>query len=127
VGGVFDATALGLLFPPPGPQGLPPPGRAGVFGSDSAAQVRLVPHQPLKQPALNQTFAVQALITKGLAAEFPANGQAGDLLCTTMRVGKPPRDVEIGTLWFCEKGGIDQANPAHWRQVLLGPVFSGQG
>jgi hypothetical protein len=120
VGGVFDATGGGLQLADI------PPGRAGVFGSDSAAQVRLVPHQPLKQPALNQTFAVQALITKGLAAEFPANGQAGDLLCTTMR-GEPPRDVEIGTLWFCEKGGTDQANPAHWRQVLLGPVFSGQG
>jgi hypothetical protein len=127
VGGVFDATVKGLVYPPPvQPQGLPPPGRAGVFGSDSAAQVYLVPHQPLKQPALNQTFAVQALITKGLAAEFPANGQAGDLLCTTMR-GTPPRDVEIATLWFCEKGGTDQANPAHWRQVLLGQVFSGHG
>jgi hypothetical protein len=80
VGGVFDATAGGLVFPPPG--------RAGVFGSDSAAQVYLVPHQPLKQPALNQTFAVQALITKGLAAEFPAKGQAGDLLCTTVRVSR---------------------------------------
>jgi hypothetical protein len=89
--------------------------------------VYLVPHPPLKQPALNKTFPVQALITKGLEAEFPANGQAGDLLCTTVQVGKPPRDDEIGTLWFCEKGGTDKTNPAHWRQVLLGPVFSGQG
>jgi hypothetical protein len=119
VGGVFDATKNGLP--------LPPPGRAGVFGSESAAQVYLVPHPPLKQPALNKTFPVQVLITKGLEAEFPANGQAGDLLCTTVQVGKPPRDDEIGTLWFCEKGGTDKTNPAHWRQVLLGPVFSGQG
>ena len=126
VGGVFDATVKGLVPPPVQPQGLPPPGRAGVFGSDSAAQVYLVPHQPLKQPALNQTIPVQSLITKGLAAEFPANGQAGDLLCTTMR-GTPPRDVEIATLWFCEKGGTDKNNPAHWRQVILGQVFSGQG
>jgi hypothetical protein len=119
VGGVFDATKNGLP--------LPPPGRAGVFGSESAAQVYLAPHQPLKQPASNQTQPVQALITKGLAAEFPANGQAGDLLCTTVRVREPQGEVELGTLWFCEQGGTDKTNPAHWRQVLLGPVFSGQG
>jgi hypothetical protein len=121
VGGVF-ATGGGVQ------SGDAPPGRAGVFGSDSAAQVRLVPHQPLKQPALNQTYAVQTLITKGLAAEFPANGQAGDLLCTTVRVREPSGViVELGTLWFCEKGGTNKTNPAQWRQVLMGPALSGTG
>jgi hypothetical protein len=122
VGGVFSAGAAGVQ------SGDAPPGRAGVFGSDSAAQVRLVPHKPLSQPALNQAYSVQVLISKGLTAEFPANGQAGDLLCTTVRVRNPSGGtVEVGTLWFCEKGGTNKTNPAQWRQVLLGPAFSGGG
>ena len=122
VGGAFSAGG-GLQ------SGDAPPGRAGVFGSDSAAQVRLVPHKTLNPPTSNQPYAVQTLITTGQETAFPANGQTGDLLCTTLLVqpsaGGPPS--EIAALWFCEKGGVDKAHPAQWRQVLFGPAFSGQG
>ena len=83
VGGVFSAGASGVQ------SGDAPPGRAGVFGSDSAAQVRLVPHKPLTQPALNEAYSVQALISKGLTAEFPANGQAGSPLFYALAPGAP--------------------------------------
>jgi hypothetical protein len=121
VGGVFSSGSTGVQAADA------PPGRAGVFRSDSEAQVRLVPQPPPDRPTFNQPFTAQALVSKGQEAAFPADAKAGDLLCTTMQVRVPQGVVEIGTLWFCEKGGTDKAHPAHWRQVLLGPVFNGQG
>jgi hypothetical protein len=103
-------------------------GRAAVFRADRAAQVQLVPHNPPRQPRPNQPFAAQALIAKGEETAFPAIGQAGDLLCTNMLVRPPVGPaVELCTLWFCERTGSGKTDPAHWRQVLLGPVFNGQG
>jgi hypothetical protein len=128
--GVFGTGGVGGVFSAGGPAGVQPgdvpPGRAGVFLAHSAAQVRLVPHKAPKRPTATQPYTVQALVSKGEETEFPANGQTGDLLCTMMLV-EGLATVEVGTLWFCERGGVDKTNPAIWRQVLLGPAFSGQG
>jgi hypothetical protein len=122
VGGVFAAGGAGIQ------PGDAPLGRAGVFRADSAAQVRMVPHPPSNRTTTNQQFSVQVLISKGHETEFPANGQMGDLLCTTMLVRSPlGPPVQVGALWFCEQSGKDKTQPAHWRQVVLGPVFFGQG
>jgi hypothetical protein len=120
VGGVFTAGLAAVQ------SADVPPGRACVFLSDTVAQVRLVPHKAPKRPTATQPYTVQALVSKGEETEFPANGQTGDLLCTMMLV-EELAPVEVGTLWFCERGGVDKTNPAIWRQVLLGPAFSGQG
>jgi hypothetical protein len=120
VGGVFWAGGVGIA------PADTPRGRAGVFLSDSSAQVRLVPHKAPNPLPQSQAFTVQALITKGVETELPANGQTGDLLCTMMSDPQAPQ-VEVAALWFCERRGENQDNPATWRQVLLGPAFFGQG
>lgn len=96
--------------------------RGGVFESISAAQVQLVPHKPGKLIP-DQPFPVRALNPKGHQTGLPANGRAGDLLCTSMEVqtGKP-----VAVLWFCVRDR-DNLDPAIWRQVLLGPESRGQG
>jgi hypothetical protein len=121
VGGVF-AAGPAVIQPSDAP-----PGRAGVFRADGAAQVRFVPHLAPNNPTSNQPFAAQALIAKGQEAAFPANGKPGDLLSAMMLVREPQGTVEVATLWFCETGGVDKTHPAHWRQVLLGPVLYGHG
>jgi hypothetical protein len=105
--GVFGTGGVGGVFSAGGPAGVQPgdvpPGRAGVFLAHSAAQVRLVPHKAPKRPTATQPYTVQALVSKGEETEFPANGQTGDLLCTMMLV-EGLATVEVGTLWFCERG-----------------------
>jgi hypothetical protein len=55
--------------------------------------------------------------SQGARGCLPANRQAGDLLCTSMKNANRP---SVAILWFGVTGG-DKANPAKWRQVLLGP------
>ena len=107
-----------------------PPGRAGVFKSTGAAQIRLVREFPVQTPptSTQQIDFVETIITAGQETAFPADGQPGDLLCTTLLVQPAAGgEFEIATLWFCQQGRLDQATPAQWRQVLLGPPFFGQG
>jgi hypothetical protein len=104
--------------------------RGGVFKSDSAAQIRLIPHEP-SEPIPEQTLpSVVALIAKGHEESLPVRGQTGDLLCTSMK-GKPPKPgappaKPIGVLWLCAIGG-DENDPAQWGQVLLGSLVRGKG
>jgi hypothetical protein len=122
VAGVFAAGPAGAA------RAEAPPGRAAVFFSDSAAQVRLVPHKAGAPLPPSQNFTPQPFIPKGVELDLPAKAQPGDLLCT-MKLRRPPQvtpQVEVASLWFCETGGNSQDNPATWRQVLLGPGFFGQ-
>jgi hypothetical protein len=101
------------------------PRRAGVFASTSAAQVHLVPRTQL-QPFETHATTPGAFVTKGFEAQFPADGKCGDLLCATPS-GTPGAPGATATLWFCTISGTGKRNPAWWQQVLLGPIFAGQG
>jgi hypothetical protein len=114
-GGRFSGDEVGV-------EGHGDSGTGGVFESNKAAQVRLTPHEAV-EPIPDEPFPVRALNPKGHETVLPANGQAGDLLCTSMKAttGKP-----VAVLWFCVTSG-DTTGPALWRQVLLGPEVRGQG
>jgi hypothetical protein len=98
-------------------------GRGAVFESLLAAQVQLIPHQPVDEIP-DQPFPVRALNPKGREKSLPATAQAGDLICTNMKTTTTGRLV--AALWFCVTAG-DKTDPARWRQVLLGPEFKGDG
>lgn len=115
--GVFGSNTRGI-----GVRGHSDVSRGGLFESASAAQVQLIPHKPVASIP-DQPFPARALNPKGHERALPANGQAGDLLCTSMQgsTGKA-----VAALWFCVRDG-DKADPAKWHQVLLGPEVIGQG
>lgn len=98
--------------------------RGGVFASTVTAQVRLIPHAPVEQLP-TEPLNVFALNAKGHETTLPSVARIGDLFCTSMKpaVGA---DKPVGALWFCIRDG-DATDPAHWCEVLLGNVFTGQG
>jgi hypothetical protein len=88
-------------------------GLGGVFESQRAAQVRLV---PLK---MHPVADEKPFTPKMVAADqkLPHDGQAGDLLATVDNNNK-------AKLWFCVRG-VDKSGPARWAQVGLAEDFAG--
>ncbi len=92
--------------------------RGGIFDSDRAAQIQLVPQKGGRLPegsAVTPTAISPVALESGVV-RLPKAGQGGDLM--TLR-----DDSGNCTLWFCvqDAGG----GPARWAQVLLGPPFDG--
>lgn len=81
--------------------------RGGVFGSENAAQIQLVPHR------VRRGFETPE---RGVVP-LPKAGKGGDLMTLVDADGSC-------TLWFCVRGS--GAGPARWAEVLLGPAFNGQ-
>ena len=102
-----------------GVRGISDSDRGGMFSSDAAAQLQLVPHRnkgPFP-PATNVTpTAISADRNERGRIELPKAGEPGDL-CTVMD------DSRRATLWFCVQGA--NGGPAKWAQVLLGPDVDG--
>lgn len=81
--------------------------RGGVFESEDAAQIQLVPHRVWRGFETPERGIVP----------LPKSGQGGDLMTLIDADGSC-------TLWFCVRGSA--AGPARWSEVLLGPAFDGQ-
>lgn len=91
-------------------------GRGGMFSSQRAAQVRLIPHAAatIFPPPLPLTpYAIPAAPE---VVPLPRSGQGGDLLTIQDKSGEC-------TLWFCVRG--EDKVPARWAQVLLGASYEG--
>jgi hypothetical protein len=93
-------------------------GRGGVFQSDRAAQVHLVPAQGPQMPEQVSFIPTVAADPGRAGAPLPRTGRAGDLVSVVDDRGRC-------TLWFCVQSGEERA-PARWSQVLLGPSFDGR-
>jgi hypothetical protein len=91
-------------------------GRGGVFQSDRAAQVHLVPAQGPRMPEQASFIPTVAADPGRSGAPLPRNGRAGDLMSVVDDQGRC-------TLWFCVEGS--ERASARWSQVLLGPSFDG--
>lgn len=109
--GVYGAGRTGV-------RGFGSEGRGGVFASDRAAQLQLVPRPGTRivdQEALIPTVAVDP---GRLGPPLPSAGIGGDLLASADDQGQVH-------LWFCVRSGTP-GTPARWTQVLLGPSFDGR-
>jgi hypothetical protein len=88
--------------------------RAGIFLSkSSSAQVQLVPHEPTPNIP-DQPFPPRVLNMTEQGGLLPTNGQAGDLLCTSLKTAE---GSTTALLWFCVKDR-DSSGGATWRQVV---------
>jgi hypothetical protein len=100
-----------------GVQGAGTEGRGGIFRSERAAQVQLMPaSRPLKdvEPA---SFIPTAITISDLQnPELPKDGRTGDLMSIL-------DDDKLCSLWFCIQ---DNSGAARWAQVLLGQPFRGK-
>lgn len=95
--------------------------RGGVFATERAAQVRLVPQRVRTRlpetTAVTPTGIAPAALASGVVS-LPKAGEAGDLMTLSDDLGQC-------TLWFCVRDGSG-GGPARWAQVLLGQAFDGQ-
>jgi hypothetical protein len=95
--------------------------RGGVFTSEEAAQVQLIPKRIRTRlpegSAVTPTGISGSALQQGVVS-LPKSGQGGDLMALV-------DDSRICTLWFCVRSG-DASSPARWAQVLTGPSFDGQ-
>lgn len=122
--GVFGLGETGLRGrgqDGPGVDGHSGRDRGGVFAADEQAQVNLVPTRvrtvlPAGTPYTPRPVSPVEL-ERG-AVSLPKRGRAGDLMALI-------DDSRTATLWFCVRSE-DNAGPARWAQVLLGPSFQGQ-
>ena len=98
----------------PGISGSSSKDNGGVFRSDSAAQLFLIP-SPIGPMNSASGITPQAINVQDRGPKFPKNARGGQLMAVT--------DNKQGacTLWFCVKDGP----PARWAQVLVGPEFDG--
>jgi hypothetical protein len=101
-----------------GVKGVGTEGRGGVFRSERAAQLQLLPSQGTR--VVNQIAFIPTVAADpgSSGPALPQAGQGGDLMTLA-------DDQEECTLWFCVHGRT-QSRPAQWTQVLLGPLFDGR-
>ena len=105
----------------PGISGRSDDDRGGVFESQKAAQVQLVPKKVgtrLPEGSPVTPTGIDPVALQNGVVSLPKRGAGGDLMTLI-------DDSDNCTLWFCvhSAGG---AGPARWAQVLLGPPFDGQ-
>lgn len=101
-----------------GVKGVGTVGRGGVFRSEHAAQVQLIPSQGtriVEQAAFIPTIATDPGRS---GPSLPRAGRGGDLMTVADDQGEC-------TIWFCNRVGTPE-RPAKWSQILLGPSFDGR-
>jgi hypothetical protein len=108
--GVFGTGTTGV-------KGAGTEGRGGVFTSERAAQVQLVPSPGAR--IVEQSAFIPTVVSdpRQSGPSLPRTGRGGDLMSLADDQGQC-------TFWFCVHSG-NSDNPAKWTQVLLGPRFDG--
>jgi hypothetical protein len=93
--------------------------RGGIFSTNRAAQINLVPKsvQIGGEATIIEPIGISQVSLANGAVPLPKDGRSGDLMALVN-----PNDGN-STLWFCVRGL--GSGPARWAQVLLGPPFKG--
>jgi hypothetical protein len=108
--GVYGAGQNGV-------KGTGTEGRGGIFRSERAAQVRLIPaSRPLKDVEQASFIPTAITISDLQNPELPKDGGAGDLISIV-------DDDGLCSLWFCIQ---DNSGAARWAQVLIGKPLRGK-
>jgi hypothetical protein len=94
-----------------GVQGVGAGGRGGIFESEQAAQVQLVPSKVQEGRERPASGSITATFP-----DLPKAGQLGDLMSVLDSLGQC-------TLWLCVSHDADRT--ARWARVLLGDLFDG--
>jgi hypothetical protein len=94
--------------------------RGGIFSSEKAPQLQLLPRAvatqlPSAMPVTPTAISAPEL-ERGVVS-LPKHGQPGDLMTLI-------DDNQTSTLWFCVKGE-DMSGPARWGKCSSGPYSRG--